>query len=271
MSITRITSRQNGRIKDLIRLNQRRQRDARQLTLIEGEREVARALQQGIVPREAYLCPELLSDAARPVAEALHALGAAGQTALFEVAPDVFDKIAYRGESGCLLVVIPYLARALAALPAGPGALLVVIEGAEKPGNLGAILRTADAAGVDGVIVSQEGTGTDIHNPNVIRASLGTLFAVPVAVAPNAAIVAWLRQHGVRIVAATPEATRVYTAVDFTQPTAIVAGSEALGLSDTWRASADTQVTIPMRGIADSLNLATSVAILLYEAVRQRS
>jgi TrmH family RNA methyltransferase len=143
-----------------------------------------------------------------------------------------------------------------------------VVEAAEKPGNVGAILRTADAAGVQGVIVCG---GADLHNPNVVRASLGTIFTVPVAEATTAETLAWLHSHGVQIVATTPAATLRYTAADLTAPTAIVVGSEAEGLSAAWLDAADVCVYIPMHGEADSLNLSASTAILLYEVVRQRA
>ena len=142
-----------------------------------------------------------------------------------------------------------------------------MIDRPEKPGNLGAILRTADAAGVDGVIVCG---GVDLHNPNVVRASLGALFTVPVAEAGAAEAIAWFTAHGIRIIATTPDAVTRYTAVDLTGPVAVVMGSEAEGLSAPWLAAADERVMIPMAGAVDSLNLATSTALLLYEVVRQR-
>ncbi len=144
----------------------------------------------------------------------------------------------------------------------------MVIEGVEKPGNLGAILRTADAAGVDGLIVCAG--ATDLHNPNVIRASLGTLFTVPIAEATTNDAIAWLHANKIQIIAAAPDATERYTKVDLTHPVAIVMGSEAHGLGTAWRAAADRLVSIPMHGRADSLNLATATALLLYEVRRQR-
>ncbi len=267
----RITSLQNGRIKHVVKLNQRRYRDAQQLTMVEGVREVSRALAGGIVPQEAFFCPELLPAEAETAVSRLHALAQENRTQLFEVTTAVFAKMAYRSDSGGLLVTIPYLPAALDRLPIPPAPLLAIIEGAEKPGNVGAVLRTADGAGIHGVILSSDGPSTDLHNPNVIRASLGTLFSVPVAVADNATILHWLHQHHIQIVAAAPAAAEPYTAVDFTQPTAIVAGSEAQGLSPFWLSNAQRHIRIPMHGIADSLNLSISVALLLYEAVRQRS
>jgi TrmH family RNA methyltransferase len=268
----RITSLQNGRIKRVIKLNSRRRRDAAQLTLVEGIREVSRALEHGITPQEAYLCPELITDEASEANNRLVQLVQKGETQLFEVPPDVFVKIAYRGDSGGLLLVIPYLQLSLSNLPLSSLPFLAVVENVEKPGNLGAILRTADAAGVDGVIVCSDGTAsTDLHNPNVIRASLGTLFSVPVAAATTCETIAWLQEHEIQIVVATPETESVYTAVDLQTSVALITGSEAFGLSQQWLAAADKQVRIPMHGTADSLNLSTATALLLYEVVRQRS
>jgi len=265
-----ITSLQNGRIKHVIKLNQRRYRVAARLTVVEGVREVSRALQHGVVPQEAFVCPELLTAEADTAVSHLHTLAQQNHTQLYEVTTAVFGKMAYRGDSGGLLITIPYLDTALDNLVLSTVPLLVVIEGAEKPGNVGAILRTADGAGVDGVILSSDGPSTDLHNPNVIRASLGTLFSVGTAVAANAELITWLRQKDIQIVAAVPDAEVLYTAVNLARPTAIIVGSEAFGLSDTWLAAAQQQVRIPMQGTADSLNLSISVAILVYEAIRQR-
>ncbi len=266
-----ITSLQNGRIKHVVKLSQRRYRDAQRLTVVEGVREVWQALAKGIIPQEAFICPDLLPEDAETAVSRLQSMAREGRTQLFEVTTAVFAKIAYRGDSGGLLLTIPYLPASLEKLPHSPHPLFAVIEGAEKPGNVGAVLRTADGAGIDGIILSNDGPSTDLHNPNVIRASLGTLFSVPTAVADNATILHWLQQRQVQIVAATPEAETLYTAVDLTYPTAIVAGSEALGLSPFWQDNADHRVRIPMHGRADSLNLSISVALLLYEALRQRT
>jgi TrmH family RNA methyltransferase len=271
--VTRITSLNNPRIKNVIRLNNRRQRDARSLTVVEGQREAARALRAGVVPQEAYICPALVarSDDGN-VSGSLRRLAQAGATQLFEVTSLVFEKMAYRGGSGGILLVIPYLNYTFDDLSGTKNPFLVVIDGVEKPGNLGAILRTADAAGVDGLILTgDEATGTDIHNPNVIRASLGAIFTVPVIPALVSDAATWLRGQGIRIIATTPEADEAYTAVPLTGPIAIVLGSEAFGLGDDWLRSADLQVRIPMHGVVDSLNLSVSTALLLYEVVRQRS
>lgn len=267
--LNKIASPQNQHIKDVVKLAKHAERQARRVTTVEGLREITRALAYGIVPTEVYVCPELVKNGEADVILAqLQTFAQNRQTALFEVTPEVFAKIAYRDNSDGLLLVIPYLERTLAQLPLGTPPFLAIIEGVEKPGNLGAILRTADAAGVDGVLIC---TGaTDLHNPNVIRASLGTLFTVPVVEASTTATLAWLRQHQIQIVATTPDAETLYTAVDMTGPIAIVMGSEAEGLGAAWLAVADQAVRIPMYGAADSLNLATSTALLLYEAIRQR-
>lgn len=266
-----ISSLQNSRIKNIVKLGNRRQRDAQQLTLVEGVREVRRALQCGIVPQEAYICPALVDSKAADLITSLQKLAQTGTTQLFEVTPEVFNKMVYREASGGVLLVVPYLGRRLVDLPLSSAPFLAVVEDVEKPGNLGAILRTADAAGVDGLIVTTHvGDGTDLHNPNVVRASLGTLFAVPVATAETAELISWLREQSIRIVTASPDGKRPYTAIDMTGPVALVTGSEAYGLSQPWLEAADEQVVIPMYGIADSLNLSIATALLLYEVVRQR-
>lgn len=267
MSIA-ITSLSNQHIKDVVKLEKRSERARRQRTIVEGVREISRCFRAGIVPVEAYLCPELATDAAlEPALATLKELDRARRTHLYTVPPEIYAKLAVREASGGLLLVIPYLPTALAQLPRPQVPFYAVIDQPEKPGNVGAILRTADAARVDGVIVCG---GTDLHNPNVVRASLGTLFTVPVAEATAREAIAWLRSHNVQIVATTPAAAVRYTAARLTGPVAVVMGSEAYGLSAEWLEAADMQVVIPMFGQADSLNLATATALLLYEVVRQR-
>ncbi|MBX3012342.1 MAG: hypothetical protein KF832_12580 [Caldilineaceae bacterium] len=264
-----ISSLQNARIKQLVKLSKRRERDERRVTMVEGNREIAHALAAGVVPAEVYLCPELAtSPESRALVAQCEALAQQGRTTLLTVTAAVFGKIAYREESGGLLLLTPYLTRPFAALPLRPNSFFAVIEGVEKPGNLGAILRTADAAGVDGVIVCSG--ATDVHNPNVVRASLGALFTVPIAEATTTEVIAWLQQQQIAIIAASPDGVCDYTAPDLTQPVAVVMGSEAHGLGPAWFAAAAAMVRIPMRGAVDSLNLSAATAILLYEVVRQR-
>lgn len=270
-----ITSLQNARVKHVAKLAKRRVRDEFHQTVVEGAREISRALACGIIPDEAFVCPALLpeSPTAQAAYEHLKVLSANSITQLFEVTPEVFARLAYRGESGGMLLVIPYQPHTFGVLPESQALFLALIEGVEKPGNLGAILRTADAAGVDGVIVCTppDRPTTDVNNPNVIRASLGTVFSVPIVETDTASASSWLHEKSIQIVAAAPGGLLPYTACPMTGPTAIALGSEAHGLSEPLLQAADTSVTIPMYGIADSLNLATSTALMLYEVVRQRN
>ncbi|GAA5503246.1 23S rRNA (uridine(2479)-2'-O)-methyltransferase [Deinococcus xinjiangensis] len=252
-----ITSLQNPQIKRLVRLRNRRDREAEGVMLIEGARELSRALGGGVRLRELFVCPELYSPEAQEVAPTLPA-----GTLLSRAA---FEKVSGRENPDGLLGVadLPVLA-----LPDPPeGALVVVLHGLEKPGNVGAILRTADAAGAHAVLVL--GRGADPYGPNVIRASQGSVFSVPTAALPEAEAMAWLAQHGFQTVACTPDAPRDYWAAPLTGRTALLLGTEHAGLPAEWR-STDQSVKIPMHGQADSLNVATAAALVLYEAVRQR-
>jgi RNA methyltransferase, TrmH family len=268
--LNKITSLQNQRIKEVIKLGKHAIRDARRLTVVEGLREASRALGNGVRPVEVYLCPALVrEDEQNEFTGLIRLLEQQGRSELFEVTPEVFAKLAYREANDGVLMVIPYVDRPLAELPLSDPPFLCVIEGVEKPGNLGAILRTADAAGVDGVILCAG--ATDLHNPNVVRASLGALFTVPVAEVSSADAINWLQAQHIQIIAATPDGAIRYTDANLAGPVAVVMGSEAHGLSPLWRRAADAAVVIPMFGAADSLNLSTSTALLLYEVVRQRS
>ncbi len=259
-----ISSLQNPRLKQIIRLRERRERVRERLMLVEGHEELALALESGARPQAVFVCPELMAPAARGLLEQLQGAG----VEVVEATRPVFEKMAYREGPDGWLAVLPSLGRALDALRLSPRPLLLVAEAVEKPGNLGAMLRSADAAGVDGVIVCDP--ATDISNPNVVRSSKGTLFSVPVAEAASAETLAWLRGHGVQVVAATPQAPVLYTEADLRGPVAVAVGTEKEGLTAAWLAAADMAVRIPMRGRVNSLNVATAAALLLYEAVRQR-
>lgn len=269
---TLLTSLQNARIKNILKLNNRRYRDAQQKTVVEGVREAERALHCGIIPHEAFVCLEFITTPeATAVWQQLQLLEQQGQLTLFTVTPELFAKAAYRGQSGGILLVIPFLQHTLASLSLDSTPLLLIIDGGEKPGNLGAILRTADAAGVDAVIVTgQPNSGTDIHNPNVVRASLGALFSLPVVAAEPAALLGWLRQQQVQIAVLTPVGERPYTETNLQGALALVMGSEAFGVDPLWLAEADIRLQIPMAGIVDSLNLSVATAVVTFEAVRQR-
>jgi len=259
-----ITSPANPRVKQLVALRHRRARDRAGVTLVEGYEELDLALSAGVRPLTLYVCPGLAGDAAQPMIGRVAGLGAE----VIRVSRPVFAKIAYRESPDGWLAVVPAVPAALSLLDPGPRPLVLVCEGVEKPGNLGAILRTADAAGAAAVIAADP--GTDWGNPNVVRASKGTIFSVPVASASTDAVLAWAAKHELRIVAATPEASQILSDADLTGPLAIAVGAEQTGLSTAWLERAEFQVRIPMFGLADSLNVSTSAAIITYEAVRQR-
>ena len=267
-----ITSLQNPRVKGVVRLGSRRERDREQRTVVEGVRETSLALARGVIPVEAFVCRDYLAEkGAQALLSQLQQLATAKRTKLFDVSPAVYDKMAYRSGSEGVLLVIPFLTRSLDDLGLGARPFLAIVDGVEKPGNLGAILRTADAAGLDALVLTdEEGGGTDIHNPNAIRASLGAFFTVPVVTTTRRQALSWLRSRDIAIVATTPEAETLYTRVDYAGPVAIVMGSEAQGLDQQWLQTADYQVRLPMAGMVDSLNLSVATALLLYEVVRQR-
>jgi len=262
----KISSLQNPRLKQLVKLRDRRPRDEAGVFLIEGYREIRRALEKKVPLQELYFAPDWFLGENEP---ALLAQAEAAGARLFELSKDAFAKVAYRERPDGLLAVAPQWRRRLEdlALPATP--FLLVVEAIEKPGNLGTILRSADAAGCHAVIVCDP--VTDIFNPNVVRASTGVLFSVPLVVDESARVLAWLREKRIRTVATTPAAEKIYSDADLRGPLAVVMGSEQYGLSEFWLQHADTPVRIPMSGQADSLNVAMATIITLFEAVRQRS
>ena len=261
-----LTSTQNARIKEVIRLRKRAERDASGLFLVEGAREVSRALAAHWQIVSFFSCPALHATAE---AEELQARAKADGAMLFECSAEVFAKIAYKEGADGWLAVVRQRALGLDDLALSDSPLLLVAEAIEKPGNLGAILRAADGAGVDAMILC-DGC-TDLYNPNVVRNSMGSLFALPVAAATSVETRAFLRGHSIRTIAATPGAQRIYSSADLRGPVAVVVGAESEGLSSTWMEQADERVRIPMRGMADSLNVACATTLLLYEALRQRS
>jgi len=261
-----ISSPQNPKIKHAVKLRERRQREREGLMLVEGHDELSLALASGVRPQTLFYCPSFVG-ATKP--EGLLEQAREAGAELIEVSPAVFEKMAYRQNPDGWLAVIPALRRRLDDLSLGANPLLVVAEAIEKPGNLGAILRSADAAGATGLIICDP--TTDLANPNVVRSSRGTLFSVRVAEAGGAETIAWLRARGIRLVAATPQAHLVYTEADWRGPAAIAVGAEDEGLSRAWLEQADIAVRIPMLGRVNSLNVATAATLLLYEAVRQRA
>jgi TrmH family RNA methyltransferase len=261
-----ISSPANPRVKAAVRLRDRREREETGLTLVDGGRELLRALAQSVEVDHAFVCSELVVGAdASAALDALQRVGAS----LIEVSPAVLAKVAFGDRSDGLVAVIRTPSVALEGLAPGLHPLIVVVESLEKPGNLGAIMRTADAVGANAVIAADP--RTDVFNPNAIRASVGTIFSVPLAVATAAQVLSWLVGNGVTAMAARVDAPQAYDDVDLGGPIAIVLGSEAGGLTSTWNDPRVRPVRIPMLGAADSLNVSVAAAILLFEARRQRA
>jgi RNA methyltransferase, TrmH family len=260
-----ITSLQNPHVKDAAKLRDRRHREKQRRILIDGAREIQRAIAAGVQMTEVFVCQACCrSDAARQVQASLPACGAA----IYSVTEPVFEKLAYGDRSEGVIGVadMPEATLNRVNLPANP--LVVVLESVEKPGNVGAVLRSADAAGVSALVLAD--ARTDLYNPNAIRASLGTIFSVAVASATTQETVDWLRQQGLTIYAARVEGALLYSDADYRGPTAIVLGSEAHGLSASWSRDDATGIHLPMHGAADSLNVSATAAVLVYEALRQR-
>ncbi len=257
--LMRITSLQNPRIRQISRLRAAsRQRRKDGLTLVEGWDEIGLALAAGHKPVLVVSAPTFVrKHLAVPGSEVV------------EVSDSVFKKLSNRENPDGWLAVIPEPRRPLDELQLGTPPLLVVVEAVEKPGNLGAIFRTCEAAGVDALVASDP--RTDLFSPNIVRASRGTVFAVPAVTASNDEAIAFLRRRGIRILAASPTASLDYTAQDLRVPLAVALGTEDLGLSDVWLREADLKVRIPMRGKINSLNVSVAAALFIYEALRQRS
>ncbi len=261
----KITSRQNPRVKEAVKLRDRRDREKSGLTLLEGYRELTRAHEYGLRMKECFFCPQMFLG--ENEYSLLETLGASG-VEIYEVADHILNQMAYRDRPEGLIATAVMREHLLADLPVVENGFYLVCEAVEKPGNLGSILRSADAAGVDGMILCDK--GTDIYNPNVIRASTGALFSVPLAETTSAKAMAWLKKNHILTLAATPHTDKIFTDVDMAQGVAVVVGREQTGLTDFWMDQADLKVAIPMLGKIDSLNVATATTILLYEAARQR-
>jgi TrmH family RNA methyltransferase len=266
MSEPALASPSNPRIKAAARLRERRERDRSGLTLVDGARELRRALEAGVEVVEAFVCEPLVAGGdARAARDGLRSRNVPVTT----TTEAAFAKLAFGDRAEGLVAVVRGPTLALDDLKLPADSLIVVIEGVEKPGNLGAILRSADGAGVDAVIAASP--LTDLANPNVIRASAGTIFTVPMAAAPTDDVLRWLRDHRIRIVATRVDATQAYTELDLAGSVAIVLGSEAGGLTDAWLGPDIEAVHLPMLGVADSLNVSVTAAVVAYEARRQRA
>jgi len=260
-----IASTANPRVRSWLRLRDRRQRDRTGRTIVDGLREIGRALDGGAALEEAIVGP---SAASTLEAAALTTRLRQAGVPLVTVSGTVEMRLGFgeRAEGLVAIARIPRLSLDDIELPPDP--LVLIVEGVEKPGNLGAVLRSADGAGADAVIAADP--RTDLYNPNTIRASLGTIFALRLAAAPSPTVLDWCRTHGLRLVAARVDGAILHTDANLRGPVAIVLGSEAAGLSDAWRGPDVIPVRLPMHGVADSLNVSVAGAVVLYEALRQR-
>ena len=260
-----ITSPRNPRVKNAIRLRDRRHRQREACFLIDGIRELQRAVIGRVELVEVFFCP---GKCTRTQCQRLTSMIGDIEAEIIEVSEPVFEKLAFgdRAEGVVAVAQMPSLVLGNIVLPETP--LVAVIEGIEKPGNVGAVLRSADAAGVDAVVVADG--KTDLFNPNAVRASLGAIFTLPVCEATTAETTTWLCRNGLQILAARVDGAVPHTQIDYRHPTAIVLGSESRGLSHTWRAADMVGVRLPMLGKVDSLNISAAAAVLFYEARRQR-
>ncbi len=258
---TVITSAHNPKVKSLLSLEKPRERRRQQQFIVEGKKEIGLALQAGYKIGNLFYCVNIFPETD------LKSLNIEDKF-LVPVTQEVFDKIAVRENSGGVIAVAEMKTHRLEEIKLGKNPLVLVLESVEKPGNLGAILRTSDAAGVDAVIICDP--QTDFYNPNVVRSSLGCIFTKQIAAAPSDETIAWLRKNKISIFCTYLKASRPYHEVDFKIPSAIVMGTEATGLSDSWVKNSDANIIIPMHGKIDSMNVSTAAAVVVFEAVRQR-
>jgi len=261
MMIERITSQQNPKIKNVIRLQQKSsERRKQNLIVIEGFREIKLAIKGGFEIKSLFVCIEI---------NELDFAELGVENDYIEISLDIYKKLAYRGSTEGVIALARPRNNLLSDLSLRNNPLVIILESVEKPGNLGAILRTADAAKVDAVIVCDP--LTDIYNPNVVRSSIGCVFTNQVIACTSDEAIQWVRNNNIKSYAAALTATQLYHKTDFTGPTAVVMGAEADGLTEKWLKNTDHRVIIPMGGEIDSLNVSTSTAILVFEAMRQRN
>lgn len=256
-----ISSLQNQRVKRVLALQQKSQERRREgLFVVEGARELQHCVEAGMQVDSLFLCPDIC-----PMSPDSFGVG---EERVFLVSQKVYERIAYRGSTEGVLALIEAKTLHLEDLKLGSQPLIVVLESVEKPGNLGAVLRSADAAHADAVIVCDP--LTDLYNPNLIRSSIGAIFTVPTVACSSEECIAFLQDRGIQILTAQLQDSKVYYDTDMRQPTAIVMGTESTGLTQIWREAASAHIRIPMLGRLDSLNVSVSASILLFEAVRQR-
>jgi TrmH family RNA methyltransferase len=277
MRIETITSAQNPKIKNLLLLQEKsKARKEQGLFVVEGRRELEHCLEAGYTVRTIFYCPDI-SDTTEFVENyfsqgfaknQFSAESSAVDVVVIEIPEQLYRKVAYRESTEGIIAEVEYKGLKLSDLKLPENPLIMVLESVEKPGNLGAVLRSADAAGVDAVIFCDP--LTDLYNPNLIRASIGAVFTVPTVAASSEETIAFLQERGIQILTAQLQDSSLYYDIDMRRGTALVMGTEATGLTDLWRKAASAHIRIPMLGRLDSLNVSVSAAILLFEAVRQR-
>ena len=279
-----ITSAQNPKIKKLLALQQKSsERRSEGLFVVEGRREIEHCVEAGYEIDTVFVCPSVMPDSDRASwtpdqvggdsivmpGGSLVMPGGDRASKTFRVSPSVYDKIAYRAGTEGIIAEVKAKSLSLRDLTLGDNPLIVVLESVEKPGNLGAVLRSADASGADAVIVCDP--LTDLYNPNLIRSSIGAIFTVPCVACSSKECIDFLKSKGISILTAQLQDSELYYDTDMKKGVAIVMGTESTGLTDIWRKAADAHIRIPMLGRLDSLNVSVSAAILLFEAVRQRN
>ena len=270
-----ITSAQNPKIKNLLLLQEKsKARREQGLFVVEGRRELEHCLEAGFQIKTIFFCKEILPEGllfpeAKKKADASGNNSPSGQEILYiEIPEQLYRKVAYRDSTEGIIAEVEYKSLSLKDLQLPENPLIVVLEAVEKPGNLGAVLRSADAAGADAVFICDP--LTDLYNPNLIRASIGAVFTVPTVAVSSEEAIGFLKGRGIQILTAQLQDSSLYYDVDMRRGTAIVMGTESTGLTPLWRQAADAHIRIPMLGRLDSLNVSVSASILLFEAVRQR-
>ena len=262
-----IHSRYNDQIKNLVKLRERKHRDRQERFLVEGIRELSHALSSDYILETIYYCPEYFPTGQHK--QFIHNIRSQQKPLLVRVSKEAFAKASYREGPDGMIAVARKQTHSINGLGLSPEPLLLILEGIEKPGNLGAILRSADGAGADAIILVD--CLLDLYNPNVIRASQGLLFSMPVICMQQTYLANWLSERNIQCIATTPDTLRPYWNIDYKEPTAFLLGSESSGLSDYWLNQATQHICIPMNGKADSLNVSVAAAICLYETQRQRN
>jgi TrmH family RNA methyltransferase len=263
MTPEQITSRQNPKIKNIALLQKHGERLQQNLFILEGIKEIVKAIESDYQFESVFFYPKIIDKF-----ELSSLFKNILPKQLYEVNAEIYEKIAYRENSGGIIALARPKIHSIELIKLSAKPLILVIESVEKPGNLGAIFRTADAAGIDAVVICDP--KTDLYNPNAIRASLGCVFTVPSVLTTSHDAIEWLKTNNIRIFCSYLKASVSYHTINYTGPSAIVMGTEATGISRSWVDAADANIIIPMKGAADSMNVSTSAAVLIFEACRQR-